>query len=121
MRFLFLLQNFNLFAFRHVINYDLPRNIEEYVHRVGRTGRAGRTGVSISYVTRSDWAMATELIAILEEAGQDVPAELRDMAERFDKKKERQNQERSKFNNNFRNQRSGGYGGGGSGGSRYRY
>ncbi|KAF5294042.1 hypothetical protein FQR65_LT10945 [Abscondita terminalis] len=54
----------------HVINYDFPRNIEEYVHRVGRTGRAGRSGHSISYFTRADWASASELIPILQEANQ---------------------------------------------------
>lgn len=53
-----------------MLNYDFPRNIEEYVHRVGRTGRAGRTGESISYFTRADWAQAKELISILEEASQ---------------------------------------------------
>ncbi|XP_013119607.1 probable ATP-dependent RNA helicase DDX43 [Stomoxys calcitrans] len=82
----------------HVINFDFPRNIEEYVHRVGRTGRAGRTGTSISYITRSDWAMAPELIAILEEAGQKIPSELRTMAERFAKAKERRADETQKFN-----------------------
>ena len=56
--------------FRHIFNFDFPRNIEEYVHRVGRTGRAGKTGESISLVTREDWAQAKELIAILEEANQ---------------------------------------------------
>lgn len=35
----------------HVINYDLPHDIESYVHRIGRTGRAGRQGDSISFVT----------------------------------------------------------------------
>lgn len=54
----------------HVLNYDFPKNIEEYVHRVGRTGRAGKTGESISYFTRNDWAQAAELIKILEEAEQ---------------------------------------------------
>lgn len=88
----------------HVVNYDFPRNIEEYVHRVGRTGRAGRTGISLSFFTRSDWAMAAELIKILEEAEQDVPDEIRSMAERFLAKKERENRERSEF---------GGRGGGG--------
>ncbi|KAI4581698.1 hypothetical protein MJG53_009223 [Ovis ammon polii x Ovis aries] len=54
----------------HVYNYDFPRNIEEYVHRVGRTGRAGRTGVSITLITRNDWKIAGELINILERANQ---------------------------------------------------
>ena len=31
---------------RHVINFDLPSDIEEYVHRIGRTGRVGHTGES---------------------------------------------------------------------------
>jgi ATP-dependent RNA helicase DeaD len=35
----------------HVVNYDIPVDIESYVHRIGRTGRAGRTGDSISFVT----------------------------------------------------------------------
>jgi superfamily II DNA/RNA helicase len=34
----------------HVINYDLPRQAEDYVHRIGRTGRAGKNGVAISFV-----------------------------------------------------------------------
>nr|MCI4376357.1 hypothetical protein [Pangasianodon gigas] len=69
----------------HVFNFDFPRNIEEYVHRVGRTGRAGRSGVSVTLVTRGDWKMAGELIHILERAGQAVPEELVLMAERYDK------------------------------------
>lgn len=56
--------------FRHVLNYDFPRDIEEYVHRVGRTGRAGRTGESITFMTRQDWHHAKALINILEEANQ---------------------------------------------------
>ncbi|GGE64521.1 DEAD/DEAH box helicase [Niveispirillum cyanobacteriorum] len=38
----------------HVINFDLPRVAEDYVHRIGRTGRAGATGVSYSLFTRHD-------------------------------------------------------------------
>lgn len=38
----------------HVINYDLPRFSEDYVHRIGRTGRAGKEGVAISLVLPSD-------------------------------------------------------------------
>ncbi|XP_014804794.1 PREDICTED: probable ATP-dependent RNA helicase DDX43 [Calidris pugnax] len=67
----------------HVFNFDFPRNIEEYVHRVGRTGRAGRTGEAVTLVTRSDWRFAAELIDILERANQVVPDELIAMAERY--------------------------------------
>ncbi len=35
----------------HVINFDLPKNAEDYVHRIGRTGRAGATGIAISFVS----------------------------------------------------------------------
>ncbi|CAF3836647.1 unnamed protein product [Rotaria magnacalcarata] len=66
-----------------VFNYDLPKSMEDYVHRVGRTGRAGKTGYAISLVTRENWGSAGRLIKILEEAGQNVPGELREMAERF--------------------------------------
>lgn len=38
----------------HVINYDLPRQAEDYVHRIGRSGRAGRTGVAVSLCSRDD-------------------------------------------------------------------
>ncbi|KOB77504.1 DEAD box ATP-dependent RNA helicase [Operophtera brumata] len=77
----------------HVINLDFPRHIEEYVHRVGRTGRAGRTGVSLSFVSRKDWAHARDLIKILEEANQEIPEELENMAERFEAMKVRRDKE----------------------------
>lgn len=93
----------------HVVNYDFPRNIEEYVHRVGRTGRAGRTGISLSLFTRSDWGSAGELIAILEEAHQDVPEELRQMQTRFEAMKLRRDNEKAAFGG------GGGRGGGGGG------
>lgn len=38
----------------HVINFDLPRQSEDYVHRIGRTGRAGRDGEAISFVSNAD-------------------------------------------------------------------
>ncbi|TMS04246.1 putative ATP-dependent RNA helicase DDX43 [Larimichthys crocea] len=72
----------------HVFNYDFPRNIEEYVHRVGRTGRAGRSGAAVTLVTRDNWRMAPELISILERAGQEVPQDLVLMAERYEKHKQ---------------------------------
>ncbi len=41
-------------AISHVINFDLPRQAEDYVHRIGRTGRAGRQGVAISLASGKD-------------------------------------------------------------------
>lgn len=38
----------------HVINYDLPEDAEDYIHRIGRTGRAGATGTAISFVSEDD-------------------------------------------------------------------
>lgn len=104
------------FACSHVINYDFPRNIEEYVHRVGRTGRAGRKGTSISFITREDWAMAQDLINILEEAQQEVPEQLRDMSRRFAAMKERRAAEGGGGGRGFGGGGGGrGYGGGGGG------
>ncbi|XP_055714976.1 probable ATP-dependent RNA helicase DDX43 [Phlebotomus papatasi] len=79
----------------HVVNYDFPKNMEEYVHRVGRTGRAGRSGIALSLITRKDWGSAAELIRILEEASQEIPEELRNMADRFSAMKERRDNERA--------------------------
>ena len=43
-----------------VINFDMPRNVDDYIHRTGRTGRAGRQGLAVSFVTANDWnLMAT--------------------------------------------------------------
>ena len=39
----------------YVINYDMPNGIEDYIHRIGRTGRAGRTGTAYSYVISIVW------------------------------------------------------------------
>ena len=50
----------------HVYNFDFPKDMEEYVHRVGRTGRAGKTGTSISLWDKSDWKHAQDLIPIME-------------------------------------------------------
>lgn len=44
-----------------VINYDMAKTIEDYTHRIGRTGRAGKTGIAISFVTKDDSALFYDL------------------------------------------------------------
>jgi len=78
-----------------VINYDLPGNIDDYVHRIGRTGRAGNTGSALAFVNEKNGGIIRELRDMLDENDQEVPAWLNQMC-------------------NF----SGGRGGGGSGGRR---
>ncbi len=60
----------------HVINYTFPLTIEDYVHRIGRTGRGGKTGKSLTFFTEMDKAHAGELIRVLKDADQKVPEEL---------------------------------------------
>ncbi|XP_022097065.1 ATP-dependent RNA helicase DBP2-like [Acanthaster planci] len=79
----------------HVLNYDCPSHIEEYVHRVGRTGRAGRTGTSLTLMTRRDWRWAGDIMRIMAEANQEIPDDLMEMAERYERHKEKKEQERS--------------------------
>merc|ERR1719327_1505793 len=66
---------------KYVINYDFPGSIEDYVHRIGRTGRAGAHGSSYSFFTSDKSKMANELIAVLKEANQPVPDELQKLAD----------------------------------------
>lgn len=45
----------------HVINFDLPNNSEDYVHRIGRTGRAGGKGIALSFASRSDISIVKQI------------------------------------------------------------
>jgi superfamily II DNA/RNA helicase len=45
----------------HVINFDLPRNTEDYVHRIGRTGRAGASGVAMSFASYKDMSIVRQI------------------------------------------------------------
>nr|UNA88846.1 VASA [Penaeus merguiensis] len=57
-----------------VVNYDLPKEIDEYVHRIGRTGRLGNRGLSISfYDEEADACLTKDLVKVLSEANQTIP------------------------------------------------
>ncbi|XP_076875827.1 putative ATP-dependent RNA helicase DDX4 [Brachyhypopomus gauderio] len=66
---------------QHVVNFDLPNNIEEYVHRIGRTGRCGNTGRAISFFDPDpDTPLARSLVKVLSGAQQEVPSWLEEIA-----------------------------------------
>ncbi|KAF9881044.1 DEAD/DEAH box helicase [Colletotrichum karsti] len=64
----------------HVVNYDLPTDIDDYVHRIGRTGRAGNTGHSTAFFNRGNRGVVRDLIELLKEANQEVPSFLETIA-----------------------------------------
>lgn len=57
----------------------MPSDIEEYVHRIGRTGRVGHTGLATSFYNDKNRNIARDLIDILSEAKQEVPSWLESM------------------------------------------
>lgn len=64
-----------------VVNFDMPKSGDEYVHRIGRTGRAGATGTSHSFFTASDARLAKSIVQMLKENNQPCPRELLSYAE----------------------------------------
>lgn len=59
-----------------VINYDMPTCIEDYVHRIGRTGRAGQKGASHSFLTKKELGLANDLVKILKKSNQYISPQL---------------------------------------------
>eukprot|EP00986_Skeletonema_menzelii_P000330 scaffold92_cov140-Skeletonema_menzelii.AAC.9 len=59
-----------------VLNYTFPLTIEDYVHRIGRTGRAGKNGISYTFFQPGDKSHAGELQQVMKQAGQDIPESL---------------------------------------------
>ncbi|KAJ0778488.1 putative RNA helicase [Helianthus annuus] len=58
----------------HVVNFDLPNDIDDYVHRIGRTGRAGKSGLATAFFNDNNASMARPLSDLMQEANQEVPA-----------------------------------------------
>ncbi|KAI2660133.1 putative ATP-dependent RNA helicase DDX4 [Labeo rohita] len=66
---------------QHVVNFDLPSSIDEYVHRIGRTGRCGNIGRAVSFFNpESDTPLARSLVKVLSGAKQEVPKWLEEIA-----------------------------------------
>jgi len=59
---------------QHVINYDMPDEIENYVHRIGRTGRSGKTGIATTFINKNQSeSILLDLKHLLKEAKQRIP------------------------------------------------
>ena len=65
-----------------VINYSCPNHLEDYVHRVGRTGRAGNKGTAFTFITPGEGAYAKDLVRALKDSKQEdhTPTQLTDLA-----------------------------------------
>jgi ATP-dependent RNA helicase DDX5/DBP2 len=98
---------------KYVVNYDMPNNVEDYVHRIGRTARAGAEGVSLSFFTQQNAVLAEDLYNLLRESGAEIPARLHEYVEEA---------RRSRYMKRQRYGQARGYAGrgrGGFGGNRY--
>nr|GMC92249.1 DEAD-box ATP-dependent RNA helicase 52C-like [Ipomoea batatas] len=66
----------------HVINFDLPRSIDYYVHRIGRTGRAGKSGLATAFFSGKNAPLAKDLVELMQGANQEIPTWLNEYAEK---------------------------------------
>ncbi|KAI7736609.1 hypothetical protein M8C21_033676, partial [Ambrosia artemisiifolia] len=67
----------------HVINFDLPRDIDSYVHRIGRTGRAGKSGLATAFFNAKNSGVAKLISELMKEAHQEAPSWLDQYAESY--------------------------------------
>ncbi|CAB4059372.1 DDX3X [Lepeophtheirus salmonis] len=65
---------------KHVINFDLPSDVEEYVHRIGRTGRMGNLGLATSFFNDRNRNLTKDLVELIVESNQQCPNWLESMA-----------------------------------------
>ena len=68
-----------------VVNYSCPNHMEDYVHRIGRTGRAGKKGTAVTFITPDDAQYAPDIARALRQSKQEVPPALADMAAKHTK------------------------------------
>ncbi|KPA84534.1 putative Atp-dependent RNA helicase [Leptomonas pyrrhocoris] len=94
-----------------VVQYDLPSNIDDYVHRIGRTGRAGKRGTAVAFFNEKNRNIVDDLIPLMRETNQTILPEVQALA----KKPNIQSQTRGRGRGGYR---GGGGGFGGRGGYR---
>ncbi|KAF7731523.1 pre-mRNA processing RNA-helicase [Apophysomyces ossiformis] len=69
-----------------VVNYECPNHMEDYVHRVGRTGRAGNKGTAYTFITSDQDRYAMDICKALKLSGQEIPNDLQALADTFQEK-----------------------------------
>jgi len=69
----------------HVINFDLPTDVQDYVHRIGRTGRAGHEGLATALFTNKNRGLTKDLYYLLQESNQEIPQWLSDIMQSLSK------------------------------------
>lgn len=62
-----------------IINYDTPKNVEDYIHRIGRTGRCGNKGLSVSFINEKCKPIINDLHEILLKHSIDLPISVKNM------------------------------------------
>jgi len=112
---------------KHVVNFDMPSDIEEYVHRIGRTGRVGHTGLATSFFNEKNRNIARDLIDTLSDSKQEVPSWLESMGYQAQQHQAAKRAQKNRYNGgsfggrDYRQQmgRGGNSGGGGGGGNNF--
>ncbi|KAJ9072278.1 pre-mRNA processing RNA-helicase [Entomophthora muscae] len=66
-----------------VVNYECPNHMEDYVHRVGRTGRAGNKGIAYTFVTPAQARYANDIVKALKASDADISPELQRLSDEF--------------------------------------
>ncbi|KAI8384309.1 uncharacterized protein BYT42DRAFT_562076 [Radiomyces spectabilis] len=69
-----------------VVNYECPNHMEDYVHRVGRTGRAGNKGTAYTFITPDQDRYAMDICKALRLSGQEIPPDLQKLTDHFQEK-----------------------------------
>ena len=92
----------------YVFNFDMPKNIEDYIHRIGRTGRVGNKGMAISFYNDKNKVIAEDLVKEMKKAKQEIP----DFLIKYDHENFEQfyfngEYKKKKYNNNINNNNNG--------------
>lgn len=103
-----------------VVNYDLPTNIESYIHRIGRTGRIGKQGNAISFLEEADHQMFLKLYNTFKDSEQEIPEWFQKEVDLKLEEQDSRAYRNGKSDNSYYNKRGGGFSRGGGGGNGFK-